>query len=69
MKKYSYALLKNKDLSNLLRMLFIQIWSLAKNMSLKQFIQLEKKKKKKNLPQIKKFGNLNFWAKKLETQI
>ena len=54
MKKYSYALLKNKDLSNLLRMLFIQIWSLAKNMSLKQFIQLEKKKKKKN-KQKKKF--------------
>ena len=50
MKKYSYALLKNKDLSNLLRMLFIQIWSLAKNMSLKQFIQLEKKKKKKKSP-------------------
>ena len=49
MKKYSYALLKNKDLSNLLRMLFIQIWSLAKNMSLKQFIQLEKKKKKNSI--------------------
>ena len=56
MKKYSYALLKNKDLSNLLRMLFIQIWSLAKNMSLKQFIQLEKKKKKKKSPKSKVWG-------------
>ena len=56
MKKYSYALLKNKDLSNLLRMLFIQIWSLAKNMSLKQFIQLEKKKKKKQSPKSKVWG-------------
>ena len=56
MKKYSYALLKNKDLSNLLRMLFIQIWSLAKNMSLKQFIQLEKKNKKKQSPKSKVWG-------------
>ena len=62
MKKYSYALLKNKDLSNLLRMLFIQIWSLAKNMSLKQFIQLEKKKKKKNLLN-QKFGEPKLLGK------
>ena len=61
MKKYSYALLKNKDLSNLLRMLFIQIWSLAKNMSLKQFIQLEKKKKKSLLNQ--KFGEPKLLGK------
>ena len=63
MKKYSYALLKNKDLSNLLRMLFIQIWSLAKNMSLKQFIQLEKKKKKKNSLLNQKFGEPKLLGK------
>ena len=62
MKKYSYALLKNKDLSNLLRMLFIQIWSLAKNMSLKQFIQLEKKKKKNSLLN-QKFGEPKLLGK------
>ena len=62
MKKYSYALLKNKDLSNLLRMLFIQIWSLAKNMSLKQFIQLEKKNKKNSLLN-QKFGEPKLLGK------